>query len=81
MAIKMRKNVNVDAVCDECHSTVKQSLDMYDICLCGQTFTICDACNEKLLNKTLKANCLTNGRVKSNKDLAITQQRRIKARR
>ena len=75
MAIKMRNNTKRDAVCCECAKARKQVLDMFDVCVGGNIFTICDACNDALFYKTLRANCYVNGRVKSKEDIAIINQR------
>jgi hypothetical protein len=71
----MRNNSKADSVCCECGQTKKQVLDMFDVCVGGNIFTICDACNETLFYKTLRAECYKNGRVKSKEDMAIIRQR------
>ena len=75
MAIKMRNNLKLDSVCCECGQTRKQVLDMFDVCIGGNIFTICDLCNEALFRKTLSASCQTNGRVKSREDIMIINSR------
>jgi len=75
MAIKMRNNTKPDSVCCECGQTRKKVLDMFDVCVGGNIFTICDLCNDALFYKTLRANCYTNGRVKSKEDIHIINQR------
>ena len=75
MAIKMRNNNDSDAVCCECWETQSQVLNMFDVCIGGQIFTICDRCNEQLFNKTLSAECYKNHRVKSQQDMAIIRKR------
>ena len=45
------------------------------VAFCGSW---CDECNELLFNKTLKATVYVNGRVKSDKDLAVKASRRSK---
>lgn len=75
MAIRMRNNTNSDAKCCECKETQSQVLNMFDICIGGTIFTICDRCNEQLFNKTLSAECYKNGRVKSQADMAIIRRR------
>lgn len=79
MAIKMRNNNNPDAVCVECGETQKQVLNMFDLRIAGHTFTICDRCNEELFNKCLSAEALKNGRIKSQKDIAIINRRKSRA--
>ena len=75
MAIRMRNNKKLDSVCCECGETRKQVLDMFDICVGGNIFTVCDVCNEILFNKTLHAECYKNGRTKTPEDLAIIRRR------
>ena len=75
MAIKMRNNKDVDAVCCECWATANQSLGMFDICIGGTIHTLCDLCTDKVLSKTLSAVCSVNGRVKSQHDMAIIRKR------
>ena len=75
MAIKMRNNVKEDACCCECGETQKQVLNMYDLCIGGTIFTICDRCVEQVEGKLLKAIVERNGRVKSGKDMAIIRKR------
>lgn len=78
MAIKMRNNTNKDAFCCECGDTQDNVLNMFDLCVGGEVFTICDACNEAILNKTLSAEVMKNGRVKSSKDMSIIRKRKAK---
>lgn len=75
MAIKMRVNKKLDSVCCECGKTRRQVLDMFDIQINGETFTLCDVCNDTLFYKTLRATCYTNGRVKSKEDMLIINER------
>lgn len=76
MAIKMRNNNNPDAICSGCGENQDQVLNMFDMCIGGTIFTICDSCNEKMLRKCLSAECMKNGRVKSQKDIRIINQRK-----
>lgn len=73
--IKMRVNKNEDAICDICHKSRKSVLDMFDLSLNNHIFTLCDICNDSLFNKTLKANCYTNHRLKDKHDMKIIQNR------
>ena len=75
MALRMRNSKSMDSVCCECGERRKEVLDMFDICIGGQIFTICDRCNEVLLYKTLCAECSKNGRIKSPEDMAIIRKR------
>lgn len=74
--IRMRTNKSFDAVCKVCGATRKNSLDLFDIAFTDKhIITICDMCNEQLFNKSLKATCYVNGRVKSQADLQIIRNR------
>ena len=75
MAIRMRNNTKSDSVCCECGQTRKRVLDMFDVQVGGNIFTICDMCNKALFEKTLKAECYKNGRVKSKEDMAVIHER------
>lgn len=78
MAIKMRNNTKPDAVCCECGKSQNQVLNMFDLCIGGNIMTICDVCNEKIFDKTLSAEVMKNGRVKSQRDMAIIRRREEK---
>lgn len=80
MAIKMRHNNSLDAKCDECGDTQNQVLNMFDVCIAGNVFTLCDRCNLALFNKTLHAECYKNGRTKTPQDMAIIRKRHMKER-
>lgn len=71
----MRLNKDEDAICTCCKNSRDLSLDMYDVKIGDAYFTICDMCNETLLAKSLRASCLTNGRLKSKEDIAIIRRR------
>lgn len=73
--IRMRNNTKPDSVCCECGQPRKKVLDMFDIQIGGEIFTICDLCNEALFYKTLRASCNVNGRVKTKEDIAIINRR------
>ena len=79
MAIKMRNNTNSDAVCCECGEGQKEVLNMFDLCIGGNIFTICDVCNEKIFNKCLSAEVMKNGRIKSQQDIQIINRRKSKS--
>lgn len=78
MAIKMRNNTKLDAVCCECGESQNQVLNMFDLCIGGNIMTICDVCNEKIFDKTLSAEVMKNGRVKSQRDMAIIRRRKAR---
>lgn len=71
----MRVNKNEDAICDICHKSRNQVLDMFDLSLNNHIFTLCDICNDNLFYKTLKANNYTNHRLKDKHDMKIIQNR------
>lgn len=75
MAIKMRNNTKKDARCCECGEAQNRVLNMFDLCIGGTIFTICDVCNEAIFLKTLRAECYKNNRVKSKEDMAIINER------
>lgn len=79
MAIKMRNNTDTNSICCECNEKRNEVLDMFDICIGGKTFTICDRCNGVLFSKTLKAECMKNGRLKSSHDISIIHRRAKKS--
>lgn len=74
--IKMRNNTKPDAICCECGDKQDKVLNMFDLCIGGNVFTICDVCNEKILSKCLRADVMKNGRVKSQRDMAIISKRK-----
>ena len=74
--IKMRNNTKPNAICCECGERQDKVLNMFDLCVGGSIFTICDACNEKLLSKCLSAEVMKNSRVKSQQDMAIIRKRK-----
>ena len=74
--IKMRNNTKPDAICCECGENQEQVLNMFDLCIGGSIFTICDVCNEKIFSKCLSADVMKNGRTKSQHDLAIIRKRK-----
>ena len=74
--IKMRTNREPDDKCCECGNARNESLELFDICIGGQIFTICDLCNEQLFQKTLTATCNVNRKVKQPSDMAIIRKRR-----
>ena len=75
MAIKMRNNRSKESICCECGDDRRNVLDMFDICIGGNIFTICDRCNEALLYKTLCAECNKNARVKTPEDMRVMRKR------
>lgn len=75
--IRMKINKQEDAVCRVCGHTRKNSLDLFDIAFTDKhIITICDNCNELLFDKTLKASCYVNHRLKDKKDVMVINNRR-----
>ena len=74
--IKMRNNTKPDAICCECGESQKEVLNMFDLCIGGNIFTICDVCNEKIFSKCLSAEVKKNAQLKSQRDLAIIRKRK-----
>lgn len=75
MAIKMRNNKDMDSVCCNCGDTRRDTLEMFDLCIGKTIVTFCDVCNEQILDKTLKAECNKNARVKSAEDMRVLRKR------
>lgn len=78
MTVKMRSNNDVNAICCSCGDKQNQVLNMFDLSIGGNVLTICDECNAKLFKKCLSAECMKNGRVKSQKDMQIISKRKAK---
>ena len=76
MAIRMRINKDGNAKCKVCGNGRDKSLELFDIAFTDKNIiTICDLCNEVLFNKTLRATCGVNHKVKSQADMAIIRNR------
>lgn len=74
MSIKMRVNKDKESKCFVCKTIWQNTQEMYDLRFESKldetrTLTLCKTCVDELFNKTLKANCLYNGRVKSKEDM------------
>lgn len=67
--IKMRVNNQSSSVCEDCNTLYKNTPEMYDLMICDEKFTLCKRCIDTLFQKTLKASCLYNGRLKSSEDM------------
>lgn len=80
MGIKMRLNKSDESVCKVCGNTRKTSLELFDIAFTDKhIITICDSCNEVLFNKTLKASCMIDSKLKSQDDLEVIRNRSEKS--
>lgn len=75
MPIKMRHNDDLNAICDNCGAKAESSLNTFDLCIGETVFTLCDVCNEIILDKTLSAEVFKNGRLKSPRDMQIIRSR------
>lgn len=73
--IKMRHNKDGNAKCYNCGISAQDVLDMFDLKIGNVVVTICDMCNEQLLQKTLTAEVRKNQRTKSPRDVAIIHKR------
>lgn len=80
MPIKMRNNTKPNAVCCNCGETQEKVLNMFDVCVGKEIFTLCDTCNNQLLYKCINAECYKNSRVKTPRDIKIINHRRNKER-
>ena len=69
MAIKMRVNSYTDSSCMECGVDWMYTPEMYDLRICGNTFTLCASCVDKIFHKTLKAGVMYNQKLKSKTDI------------
>ena len=68
--IKIRINHNQDSRCSICDAEWKNTAEMYDMKIGGkEPFTLCRMCMSEIFNATLKAECMYNGRVKSQDDI------------
>lgn len=85
MAIKMRINKCPDkCICRSCGATKKDTLEFFDISFGERNtieITICDKCNEVLFNKSLRATCAVNSKLKSPADLKIIRNRAVREQR
>lgn len=78
--VKMRVNKQATPRCRSCGATRKNSIELFDISF-GEAnaieITICDKCNETLFNKSLKATCAVNAKLKSPADLKVIRNRAV----
>lgn len=74
MSIKMRVNKEKESECFVCKTTWQNTHEMYDLRFESKldetrTLTLCKSCVDELFNKTLRASCLYNSRIKSKEDM------------
>lgn len=76
MAIKMRVNTDKNSFCEECGKTWNYTAEMYDLFIFGKVHQICRKCSDVLFQKTLKAGCIYNSKVKQKEDLKRAERER-----
>lgn len=54
--------------CEECSALWINTPEMYIVGLCGYRVCLCKDCLDKLFNKSLRANCAYNAKIKSQQD-------------
>lgn len=73
LAIQMRVNKNKESKCTLCNTPYMRTPEMYDLRLSNNRknviFVLCKKCVDELFQKTLKANCLYNGKLKTKEDM------------
>ena len=74
MSIKMRVNKEKESECFVCKTTWLNTHEMYDLRFESKleetrTLTLCKTCVDELFNKTLRASCLYNSRIKNKEDM------------
>lgn len=75
--VKMRLVKNPDdAVCSCCGCSNDNSLAMFDLALGKSKIRLCDVCVGILFQKTLKATCMVESKLKTQADLAIVRRRK-----
>ncbi len=74
--IKMRVNKSPNPKCKVCGNGREKSIELFDLAFDEKhIITICDACNEDLFTKSLKATCHVNGKIKSKHDMLVKRLR------
>ena len=73
--IGMRVSKNHE-VCNSCGRKKDEVLELFDIKIGDQVVCVCDECNKELLSKTLKANVMIDGRVRTKRDTQIINRRK-----
>ena len=68
--IKMRVNKDKESICEFCNDKWKNVEEMYDMMLVERKYTICRRCMSELFMRILKADCMFNGRLKTQEDIA-----------
>ena len=83
MSIKMRVNKEKESECFVCKTNWTNAKEMYDLRFESnldetRTLTLCKSCVDELFNKTLRASCLYNSRIKSKEDMERIRRAEIK---
>lgn len=65
-----------DCNCNSCNASSEESIEMFDIKIGNFQIVVCDNCMNVLFQKTLKATCIVNAKLKTKKDLAIIKKRK-----
>lgn len=81
MAIKMRISKDKYFVCNACGNDRSKSVEVFDLAFQipdqnANIMHLCDRCVSELMDKTLKARCMVDGMVKSQKQLAVINGRK-----
>lgn len=73
MAVRMRVNKDKESKCKLCNTPYMYTPEMYDLQLANEEksviFVLCKDCVDEIFNKTLKAGCNYNARVKTKEDM------------
>ena len=73
MPIRMRVNKDKNSRCKLCNTPYMYTPEMYDLQLANEVksviFTLCKSCNDELFQKTLKAGCIYNAKLKTKEDM------------
>lgn len=72
--IRMRVNNQTESVCEDCKTPYASTPEMYDLMIADVKFTLCKECVDALFQKTLKASCMYNSRLKSTEDMKRIRQ-------
>lgn len=73
MPIRMRVNKDKESRCKLCNTPYLYTPELYDLQLANENksviFTLCKECVDELFNKTLKASCNYNAKLKTKEDM------------
>lgn len=76
LAVKMRVLKPTDSgECASCGCAKDKCVDMFEVAVGGVRFKVCDLCMEEVVQKSLRAVCHTNGRVKTQREIMIKNKR------